>query len=279
MNNVIPLIFDRQLYLARQQKASGANAAMLGHIAEELADRLSVIIHQFEKVLVIAQNGEAFATVLKGSGKCAQIEIKRPVVGEDLKLLPLQYNAVFSLMDVHCVNDVPGYLAQCARSLKPDGLFMMAGFAGETLHELREAWLASESEIAGGASLRIAPMISTREMGGLLQRAGLALPVSDVDHVTLRYADPLALLREIKTFGFSNPLLERRKGFTSQRMMAFAIQYYQTHFADGDGRVRATLDVLWALAWKPHDSQQKPLKPGSAKAKLADVLRKLDKGA
>ncbi len=271
-----PLIFDRQLYLARQQKASGANAALVVHIAEDLADRLSVINHQFERVLLIAQNAEAFATVLKGSGKCATIEIRQPVASDALDLAANHYDAVFHLMDIHCVNDMPGTLAQCSRALKPDGLFMMAGFAGETLAELREAWLASESEISGGASLRIAPMISTREMGGLLQRAGLALPVSDVDHVTLRYADPLAMLREIKGFGFSNPLIERRKAITSERMVAFVLRYYQDHFADADGRVRATLDVLWALAWKPHDSQQKPLKPGSAKASLAEVLAKLD---
>lgn len=273
---MIPLIFDRQLYLARQQKASGANAALVVHIAEDLADRLSVINHQFDKVLLIAQNAEAYATVLKGSGKCAAIEMRQPLASDALDLVANTYDAVFHLMDIHCVNDVPGTLAQCARALKPDGLFMMAGFAGETLAELREAWLASESEISGGASLRIAPMISTREMGGLLQRAGLALPVSDVDHVTLRYADPLAMLREIKGFGFSNPLMERRKAFTSERMLAYVLSYYQNHFADGDGRVRATLDVLWALAWKPHDSQQKPLKPGSAKASLAEVLAKLD---
>ncbi len=273
---MIPVIFDRQLYLARQQKASGTNAALVVHIAEDLADRLSVINHQFEKVLLIAQNAEAFATVLKGSGKCVDIDIRQPSIDDDLKLVAGTYDAVFHLMDIHCVNDVPGTLAQCSRALKPDGLFMMAGFAGETLAELREAWLACESEISGGASLRIAPMISTREMGGLLQRAGLALPVSDVDHATLRYGSALALMREIKTFGFSNPLIERRKNFTSQRMVAFAVSYYQQRFADSDGRVRATLDVLWALAWKPHESQPKPLKPGSAKARLADVLAKLD---
>ncbi len=273
---MIPVIFDRQLYLARQQKASGTNAALVVHIAEDLADRLSVINHQFEKVLLIAQNAEAFATVLKGSGKCIAIDIRQPSASDDLKLVANTYDAVFHLMDIHCVNDVPGTLAQCGRALKPDGLFMMAGFAGETLAELREAWLACESEISGGASLRIAPMISMREMGGLLQRAGLALPVSDVDHATLRYGSALALMREIKTFGFSNPMIERRKNFTSQRMVAFAVSYYQQRFADSDGRVRATLDVLWALAWKPHESQPKPLKPGSAKARLADVLAKLD---
>ena len=272
----MPLIFDRQLYLARQQKASGTNAALVVHIAEDLADRLSVINHQFEKVLLIAQNAEAFATVLKGSGKCIAIDIRQPSARDDLNLVAGTYDAVFHLMDIHCVNDVPGTLAQCSRALKPDGLFMMVGFAGETLAELREAWLSAESEISGGASLRIAPMISTREMGGLLQRAGLALPVSDVDHATLRYGSALALMREIKTFGFSNPLVERRKHFTSQRMLAFAVSYYQQRFADSDGRVRATLDVLWALAWKPHESQPKPLKPGSATARLADVLAKLD---
>jgi SAM-dependent methyltransferase len=276
MTNAIPLIFDRQHYLARQQKASGANAALLQHIGEDLADRLSVINHQFERVLVIAQNAEAFATILKGSGKCLDIEIKKPNVEDDMKLAPQHYDAVFSLLDVQCVNDVPGYLAQCSRSLKPDGLFMLACFAGESLSELREAWLAAESEITGGATLRVAPMIGTREMGGLLQRAGLALPVSDNEHSTLRYADALSLMREIKGFGFANPLHERRKSFTSRRMLAAALSYYADHFADVDGRVRATLDVLWALAWKPHESQQKALKPGSAKTNLSEVLRKLD---
>ncbi len=249
---------------------------MVVHLAEDLADRLSVINHQFAKAVVISHNGEAFATILKGSGKFAEIEIKLPCVGENLALQSQHYDAVLSVMDIHCVNDVPGYLVQCSRALKPDGLLMVACFAGETLHELREAWLAAESELAGGASLRVGPMIGTREMGGLLQRAGLALPVSDTDHLALRYAEPLALLREVKSFGYSNPLVERQKTFTSKRLLVKALDFYQDQFSDPDGRVRATLDVLWAMAWKPHDSQPKPLRPGSAKARLADVLRKLD---
>ena len=245
-------------------------------MAQDLAERLSVINHQFPNALLIAAAPAPFALVLGKTEKFQTITQASPSAGEALDLPPKTYDAIFSLMDLHCVNDVPGYLAQCSAALKPDGLFMSSCFSSETLGELRQSWLAAESETTGGASPRIAPMIGVREMGGLLQRAGLALPVTDTDHLTLRYADALALLREIKSFGFANPLADRVKFFTSRRTLGALLNDYRQNYSDADARVRATLDLLWAMAWKPHESQPKPKKPGSASVKLADVLKQLD---
>jgi hypothetical protein len=171
------------------------------------------------------------------------------------------------------VNDVPGYLAQVSQALAPDSLLMLCFFAGETLHELREAWLAAEVEQTGGATPRVAPMIALRELGGLLQRAGLALPVADLDRVTLRYAEPLSLMREVRALGYSNMLQERSRKRVTRSLLLAVAQLYQAQFADADGRVRATIEIAWANAWKPHASQPQPLKPGSAKARLADALK------
>jgi SAM-dependent methyltransferase len=271
------MIFDRKLYLARQELASAAQEPLLSHVAGELADRLSVINHNFENVALIAGVPEPFAAILKASGKCSNVQALAPPEGDFLSLPAARFDAVFSLLDLHCVNDVPGYLAQCARSLKPDGLFMACCFAGETLAELRNAWLAAEAA-RGGVSPRVAPMIGTREMGALLQRAGLALPVADNDHLVLRYADPLALMREVKAFGFANVLSDRRKGLTAPVLLAGAVQDYAANNSDADGRVRAGLDLLWVLAWKPHESQPQPKKPGSATVSLEEALRKFDAG-
>jgi len=250
----------------------GTQQTMQAHVAEDLADRLSVIIHRFEQVAVIAHQAQPFADVLKASGKCGQVELIAPPENETLNLAAHSYDAIFSLLDLHCVNDVPGYLAQCAKALKPDGLFMACFFAGDTLVELRETWLAAEAEF-GGVSPRIAPMIGLREMGGLLQRAGLALPVADADRLTVRYANVLSLLREIKALGYANPLAQRHDGFTAPRLIGKLSENYRL---DEDGRISATIELFWALAWKPHESQPKPKKPGSATIRLEEILKKLD---
>ena len=279
MVSEIPIIFNRELYLARQRKASTAQAPLLAHVAEDLAERLSVINHEFSNVLLIAMVPAPFEEMLKASSKVQHVTRLTANSGDALQLNPLTYDAIFSLLDLHCVNDVPGHMAQCAAALKPDGLFMSCCFAGDTLSELRQSWLAAESATTDGASPRIAPMIGVREMGGLLQRAGLALPVTDSDHLTLRYADPLVLLREIKNFGFSNPLVDRVKTLTSRRTLGALLSDYTQNYSDADGRVRATFDLLWAMAWKPHESQPKAKKPGSATTRLADVLRGLDENS
>jgi len=198
----------------------------------------------------------------------------KPQASEALDLPQLHYDAVFHLLDLHSVNDIPGQLAQFAGTLKPDGLFMACFFVGETLHELRDAWLSAESDLRGGVSLRVAPMVSLRELGGLLQRAGLALPVADAESLNLRYGEPLKLLHEIKQAGFANPMHERAKGLASPRLLAALIENYAKNSADADGKLRVTLELGWALAWKPHASQQKPLKPGSAAHSLEDALKK-----
>jgi hypothetical protein len=160
-----------------------------------------------------------------------------------------------------------------AGALQPDGLAVFAFFAGDTLRELREAFLVAEQEMTGGVTPRIAPMIDLREAGGLLQRAGLALPVADLDRLPLRYGEAMTLMRDIKLMGFSNCLHDRTKNLTSPTLLLRAAAIYAERFADGEGRLPATVEIAWAMAWKPHPSQQQPLKPGSAKARLADALR------
>lgn len=272
MTEPSPQIFDRELYLARQSKTK-ATHDLQNMVAAELGDRLSIILKQFPKALVIAQNPEVAAETLKLVGGVEKLDVLAPVAGDVVKLPSSDYDAIFSLLDLHCVNDVPGHLAQLARGLKADGLLLVAFFAGDTLFELREAWLQSEIEITGGVSPRVAPMIGVRELGGLMQRAGLALPVADVDRTIVRYADAFALMGEVKSFGYSNPLQGRSLKLVSKRFISKVAEHYHTHFADEDGRVRATLEIAWAMAWKPHESQPKPLKPGSASHRLADILK------
>lgn len=268
------MIFNRELYLARHKSASGDAVTSLDQrVADELQDRLAVINHQFAHVLLIAPRPGVFESVLNTSGKSGTITVMAPQVSEALDLPSGRFDAAFSLMDIHTINDVPGYLAQVATSLKPDGLAMFAFCAGDTLRELRQSWLAAEVNIMSGVSPRVAPMIDLREAGGLLQRAGLALPVADMDHITLRYADALSLMREVKAAGFANALFGRSRNLVSRRMLLAVVEAYVAENADADGRIRATLDIAWAMAWKPHPSQQQPLKPGSAKARLADALK------
>jgi SAM-dependent methyltransferase len=179
---------------------------------------------------------------------------------------------VVSGLSLHLVNDLPGTLAQIRHALKPDGLLLAALLGGETLRELREAWILAEDEILGGASPRVAPFADVRDLGSLLQRAGFALPVVDSDVVTVTYSSPLALMREIKAMGASNMLVTRRRTPVTRRLLTRASQVYLERFGLADGRVPATYDILTLTAWAPHESQQKPLAPGSAQARLADVV-------
>ena len=274
MDKDTPQIFERPLYLARQQKASQATNAILGpRIATDLAERLAIITRVFDNGAVIAQLGSPAIDAIAASGKVKTLVHITPGTGDDLKLKTHSLNAAFSLLDLQTINDVPGYLIQVARALKPDGLLMICLFAGETLHELRESWLAAELELTSGASPRVAPMIGIRELGSLLQRAGLALPVADTDRATVRYSDCFALMQEIRKMGFANPLVGRSNRFVPRKLLSRVAEYYHDHYADADGRIRSTIEIAWANAWKPHESQPQPLKPGSAKTSLANALR------
>ena len=271
MTEPTPQIFDRALYLARQSKAN-ATHDLQNMVAAELGDRLSIILKQFPKSLVIAQNSEVAAETLRLVAGVEKLDILAPATGDVIALPDTDYDAIFSLLDLHSVNDVPGHLAQLARGLKPDGLLLVAFFAGDTLFELRESWLQAEIEITGGVSPRVAPMIGVRELGGLMQRAGLALPVADLDRTIVRYADAFALMGEIKSFGYSNPLIGRSSKLVSKRFISKVAGHYHKNFSDEDGRIRATLEIAWAMAWKPHESQPKALKPGSASHRLEEIL-------
>lgn len=271
-------LFDRALAAARGQRSRKPEPNILTRtIAEELADRLSIVNRRFELACLIAGEPEAIAARLKEGGQVREIECRLPSASDDLELPDERYDALFSVLDLHAVNDVPGALIQMRRALKPDGLLMACLFAGATLSELRQSWLAAEAAVTGGVSPRVAPMIDVRELGALLQRAGLALPVADLDRTMVRYSDAVALIHEIRELGLSNNLITRSRTPVSRRLMGAAVAHYQRHFSDPDGRVRATVEVAWITGWVPHESQQQPLKPGSAKARLADALKTEEK--
>jgi hypothetical protein len=267
-------IFDRKLYLARLERTKSKRPDILSQsIATELAERLEPITREFNHACLIAVDSEPTADVIRASGKIRNLEILQPADSEILSLKANDFDAVFNILDLHLTNDVPGALIQMRHALVPDGLFMACLFAGQTLYELRQSWLEAEDLIIGGVSPRVAPMIDVRELGGLLQRADLALPVVDLDRTIVRYPDAIALIHEIRSLGLSNPIMGRSRKPVTRNLLGEAISIYQQKFSDGDGRIRATIEVAWATAWAPHESQQKPLKPGSAKFRLADALK------
>ena len=174
---------------------------------------------------------------------------------------------------------MPGALIQIRHALKPDGLMLASMLGGDTLNELRLALIEAESELTGGAGLRVAPFADLQDIAGLLQRAGFALPAADRDVLTVHYAEPMRLLADLRAMGETAALAERSPRGLSRRILARAFDIYRARFSDAEGRVRATFEVLTATGWAPHDSQHKPLKPGSAQARLADVLRTTEQSA
>jgi SAM-dependent methyltransferase len=202
--------------------------------------------------------------------------IARIKLDSDSEVLPLQPESLdlaVSALAFQFVNDLPGVLAQIRRALRPDGLLLAALPGGDTLTELRQSFAAAEAECEGGVSPRVAPFADLRDIGHLLQRAGLALPVTDVDRIVVRYDNAFALMRDIRGMGATNILVERRRTPTRRTTMLRMAQIYAERFADPDGRIRATFDIVWLSAWAPHESQQKPLRPGSAKASLEAAVK------
>ena len=197
-------------------------------------------------------------------------------IAADEEFLPIRRQSldlVTSALSLHWVNDLPGALVQIRQALKPDGLFVGALFGGETLHELRHVLTQAEMECDGGVSPRVSPFADVQDLGGLLQRAGLALPVVDADLVTVRYDTAFHLFRDLKAMGETNALNGRRRVPLKRGTLIRAAELYQEQFADPDGRLRASFEILYATGWAPHESQQKPLRPGSAKMRLADALK------
>jgi SAM-dependent methyltransferase len=193
---------------------------------------------------------------------------------EKLPFAPESLDLVVSALALQFVNDLPGVLAQIRHALRPDGLLLAAMIGGDSLTELRQAFAAAEAECEGGVSPRVAPFADLRDVGALLQRAGFALPVTDVDRVVVRYGNAFALMQEIRRMGAANVLIERRRMPSRRSTLLRMAEIYAERFADADGRIRATFDIIWLSGWAPHASQQQPLKPGSAKASLAEAVKK-----
>lgn len=283
------IVFDRALIARRRDRAAplaGAHAFLLERVADDLAERLQIVRRTFPVALSLgAYNGTVGGRIrsLDRVGTVVECELsprllahcRGPRVLADEEALPFgdgTLDLIVSGLSLQFVNDLPGALVQARRALKPDGLLLAAVLGGETLSELRSVWLEAEAEIEGGVSPRVAPVADGRDLGGLLQRAGFALPVVDSDIVHVSYATPLALMQEIKAMGASNALVERRRTPTRRQTLLRACEIYTDRFSRLDGRVVATFEILTLTAWVPHESQQKPLRPGSAKSRLSDAL-------
>jgi SAM-dependent methyltransferase len=289
-----PELFDRKLLLARRKRALklGAETFLLDRVAEELVERLAAVKRHFPLALDLGTPGDSLSRALANSGQVDRVIASEPLVashGEnfariasDEEMLPFceaSFDLVASALSLQWVNDLPGTLVQIRRALKPDGLLIAALIGGETLHELRESFAIAESEISGGASPRVSPFAEVRSLGSLLQRAGYALPVIDSDRHVVRYRTPFDLFRDLRRMGATNALLERSRKPLTKKIVSRAAEVYAERFSDPDGRLRATFDVLWISGWAPHESQQQPLRPGSAKMRLADALGVQEKPA
>lgn len=273
-------IFDRPAYRQRRRRLPGTepDLILVNEIAEQVAGRIASVNRRFEHALDINSRPQSFGHLrnVAGAWTRAGFDAAAADVIADDELLPFAdetFDLVTSILSLHSVNDLPGALIQIRRVLKPDGAFLAALFGGETLRELRFAFAAAEAASAGGASPRVAPFADVRDLGGLLQRAGFTLPVADIDRTTVRYRDPMRLFLDLRGLGETNVLVQRRPTFTPRRLLRGVLTEYIQHFGDDQNRVPATFDIIYLIGWAPHESQQQPLRPGSAKARLADALR------
>jgi SAM-dependent methyltransferase len=282
-----PLVFDRSLLRARKRRARalGPETFLLDHAATELGERLSSVLRQFDIAVDLGASSDAVARALAASGKIKTI-VAASIgaaardksflhVVSDEEALPFadaSLDLVVSVLTLQFVNDLPGTLIQIRRALRPDGLFMAAIVGGDSLNELRTAFADAESEVEGGLSPRVAPFADVRELGALLQRAGFALPVVDSERLTVRYDSALALMHDLRRMGATNVMQERRRRPLKRATLRRMEEIYAGRFADADGRLRASFEIIWLSGWAPHESQQKPLQPGSAAQRLADAL-------
>src|SRR5271170_3116539 len=288
-----PRIFDRDLINRRLDRALARGAGdaradfLLARAAQDLGERLSLVKRRFVAAGDFGSPGSHGAVQLAAGGQVdwiVRIAPTKPSLGSgdflpavgDLERLPAadgRLDLAVSLLALQTVNDLPGALVQMRRALKPDGLLIAAMIGGDTLTELRQSLTIAESEVLGGASPRVAPFIDVRALGQLAQRAGLALPVVDLDRAIVRYPEMFALLADLRAMGGANALDARSRKPLRREVLARAAALYADRFADPDGRLRATFDLVWLAAWAPHESQPKPLEPGSATMSLADALK------
>lgn len=293
-----PEIFDRRLLRQRRlnalrKKVSGADF-LLKSVSEDLGDRLSMISRSFKAGIDLGGHTGHVADMLRQSGKAETVyrgdlfdpdpALDPPDFVFDDALPPLKdasVGLIVSALSLQFVNDLPGTLIQIRRALEPDGLFLATLPGSETLFELRDVLMRAELDLCGGAAPRVGPFTDVRELGSLLQRAGFALPVTDLDRITVRYDTLFDLMADLRAMGAASALRERSRKPLPKRVFLRAAELYAQDHADADGRIRATFALVSLSGWAPHENQQKPLKPGSAKTSLADALKaqedKLDK--
>ncbi|MGB3503691.1 MAG: methyltransferase domain-containing protein [Mesorhizobium sp.] len=282
-------IVDADLSLRRKLRAlarptPGADF-LLKRTIEDMADRLDAVSRRFPDTALILTPPGDIASVLLMSGKVDRLvelvsdpalaSTSSPLIpsGEALPLAPQSLDLAVSLMGLHEVADLPGVLVQIRQALRPDGLFI-AGFPGAgTLAELRESLLAAETELTGGASPRVLPFADVRDAGALLQRAGFALPVADLETVTVRYGSMFVLMRDLRAMGATSALVARSRRPATRLLFMRAAEIYAERFSDADGRIRATFSTIWMSGWRPDASQQQPARRGSATMSLSDALK------
>ncbi len=281
-------IFDTPLLLERKRRAlrhpvAGADFLMR-RVADDFADRLGAVERRFARAAVLFCQTAAATQAVQASGKAAEVtrvEADRvflaggPGIVAPPETVPFEGQSLdlaVSLLSLQAMNDIPGLLAQVRRALRPDGLFLGVFAGSGTLAELRESLLAAETDLYGGASPRVFPFPDVRDAGGLLQRAGFALPVADVETVAVRYDNLFSLMADLRAMGETNSMLDRPRRPATRALFARAAEIYAERFSDPDGRIRASFSLVWMSGWAPDPSQQKPLRPGSAKMSLAKAL-------
>jgi SAM-dependent methyltransferase len=287
-----PRLFDRALHRKRLDRAAKdyASADFLHRrAAEDIAERLEPIMRDFSVAVDLSARSGAFRDALTESSAGARVGLlieadlsPRMLAGrpglrvaldeEQLPFAAESVDLIVSTLGLHWTNDVVGALIQVRQALKPDGLFVGAFLGGQTLTELRQSLVAAESEILGGAGQRVSPFADMQDAASLLQRAGFALPVADIDRVSVTYAHPLKLLSDLRQMGETSVLADRHPHALTRTLLARTAEIYLERFGDAGGRVPATFEIITLTGWAPHESQQQPLRPGSAKMRLADAL-------
>lgn len=268
--NTPPKLTDRNaLLLHRARVAKGLETFIFDQVADEMHERLEEVNRPFTKVAIVSGFPDYWRTHFPKADHFADDDV--------LALESATYDLVVHAMAMHWANDLVGQLVQCRRALKPDGMLLAMLFGGNTLNELRSSLAEAEISVLGGLSPRIAPMAEIRDLGGLLQRASFALPVADALPLKVSYGNIFSLFRDLRKMGETNALMQRQKGTLSRMLLAKAAAVYEQSFTGNDGRLEATFEVIFLTGWSPDESQQKPLRPGSAQARLADALGAIEK--
>ena len=290
-SQAIPRLFDQTAQRRHRDRAAdgfGGFDFLKREAAVRIADRLELMRRDFPLCLDFGCHDGTLTREISASGKVGTVIQADPAAGfarraaacgpavvtgyDRLPFAPASFDAVFSSLTLHWVDDLPGVMTQMRRLLKPDGLCLVNLLGGSTLTELRAALMEAEQELSGGAGPRTAPMADIRDVGALLGRAGLALPVADADRLTITYPDMFRLIADLRGMGEQNALLGRSKTPTSRRLFLRAAEIYHDRFAGPDGRIPASFEIITLTGWAPHESQQQPLRPGSAAHRLADSL-------